>query len=242
MNVVCKNIGCNERFKWSAQMYHHLNNCKYPEPPILSKYKKVGNQFECNSCKKCFSHQPNVTRHVIICKGIKQKKVYKCAECKKQFQYHSLLKKHLVSHSRVTYQCKSCQRVFKRSDHFTKHELNCTVENSNLLVPSFVSNVLNSTTIDLEVLTLSNSDSFVEDQLVPGNYEIDSQLENDESVSLNENNDFVPSSNSIVSVNTSCNWKLYREANEKTKNLESIIQSLTSPVKSTVKKSWQIQF
>ena len=151
-------------------MYHHLNNCKYREPPILSKYKKVGNQFECNPCKKCFSHQPNVTRHVIICKGINQEKVYKCAESKKQFQYHSLLKKHLVSHIRVTYQCKSCQRVFKCSDHFTKHELNCTVENSNLLVPSFVSNVLNSITIDLEVLTLSNSDSFVEDQLVPGNY------------------------------------------------------------------------
>ena len=82
MNVVCKNIGSNERFKCSAQMYHHLNNCKYPESPILRKYKKVGNQFECNSCKKCFSHQPNVTRHVIICKGIKQKKVYKCTECK----------------------------------------------------------------------------------------------------------------------------------------------------------------
>ena len=64
MNVICKNIGCNERFKWPAQMYRHLNNCKYPEPPILSKYKKVGNQFECNSCKKCFPHQPNVTRHV----------------------------------------------------------------------------------------------------------------------------------------------------------------------------------
>ena len=132
-----------------------------------------------------------------------------------QFQYHSLLKKHLVSHSWVTYQCKSCQRVFKCSDHSTKHELNCTGENSNLLVPSFVSNVLNSTTIDLEVLTLSNSDSFVEDQLVPGNYEIDSQLENDESVSLYENKDFVPSSNSIVSVNISRNWKLYREANDK---------------------------
>ena len=111
-----------------------------------------------------------------------------------------------------------CQRVFNPSDHFTKYELNCTVENSNLLVPSFVSNVLNSTTIDLEVLTLSNSDSFVEDQLVPGNYEIDSQLENDESVSLYENKDFVPSSNSIVSVNISRNWKLYREANEKILN------------------------
>ena len=152
------------------------------------------------------------------------------------------MRKHLVSHSRVTYQCKLCQRVFNPSDHFTKHELNCTVENSNLLVPSFVSSVLNSTTIGLEVLTLSNSDSFVEDQRVPGNCEIDSQLENNKSLSLNENSDFVPSSNSIVSVNTSCNWKLYREANEKTKNLESIIQSLTSPVKSTVKKSWQIQF
>ena len=125
------------------------------------------------------------------------------------------------------------QRVFKRSDHFTKHELNCTVENYNLLVPSFISNVLNSTTIGLEVLTLSNSDSFVEDQLVPGNYETDS---------LNENNDFMPSSNSIASVNTSRNWKLYREANEKTKNLESVIQSLTSPVKSTVKKAGKFSF
>ena len=88
-------------------------------------------------------------------------------------------------------------RVFKCSDHVTKHKLNCTVENSNLLVPSFVSNVLNSTTIVLEVLTLSKHYHyhFVEDQLVPGNYEIDSQLENDESVGLNVNNDFVPSSN-----------------------------------------------
>ena len=85
MNVVCKNIGCNERFKWPAQMYPHLNNCKYPEPPILSKYKKVGNQFECNSCKKCFSHQPNVTRHVIICKGIKQKKYTNVQNAKSSF-------------------------------------------------------------------------------------------------------------------------------------------------------------
>ena len=33
-----------------------------------------------------------------------------------------------------------------------------------------------------------------------------------------------------VSVNTSCNWKTYSEVKEKTKNLESIIQLLSSPV------------
>ena len=76
----------------------------------------------------------------------------------------------------------------------------------------------------------------------------DSQFENDNNDSQfeNDNNDSqfesTNSSNmsilcSNVSVNTSRDWKTYREANEKTRNLESIIQSLSSLVKHTNKKN-----
>ena len=76
----------------------------------------------------------------------------------------------------------------------------------------------------------------------------DSQFENDNNDSQfeNDNNDSqFESTNSTnmsilcsnVSVNTSHDWKTYREANEKTRNLESIIQSLSSLVKHTNRKN-----
>ena len=134
-----------------------------------------------------------------------------------------------------------------------------------------------STTTDFEALSISNSNSFVEDQVVPeitfeeNQFEYnnndrqvendndrqfdspqfvyennDSQFENDNNdsqfengnndsqfESTNSNNMSISCSN--VSVNTTCNWKAYREAKEKKKNLEPIIQLLSSPVKHTVK-------
>ena len=67
----------------------------------------------------------------------------------------------------------------------------------------------------------------------------DSHFENDNNdsqfESTNSNNMSISHSN--VSVNTSHNWKTYREAKEKTKNLEFIIQSLPSPVKHIVKRN-----
>ena len=67
----------------------------------------------------------------------------------------------------------------------------------------------------------------------------DSQFENDNNdsqfESTNSSNMSISCSN--VSVNTSRDWKTYREANEKTRNLESIIQSLSSLVKHTNRKN-----
>ena len=106
-----------------------------------------------------------------------------------------------------------------------------------------------STTTDFEALSISNSNSFVEDHVLQKSHlnknshfesdNIDSQFENDNNdsqfESTNSNNMSISYSN--VSVNASRNWKTYREAKEKTKNLESIIQLLSSPVKHTVKRN-----
>ena len=108
--------------------------------------------------------------HVKVSK--KKKEVYKCSECSKHFPYPSLLKKHLVTH-RQSYHCNTYKRVFKRLDHFSKQQSNCTE-----IIPSFISSVLHSTTTDFEVLSISStthfealsiskSNSFVEDQVVP---------------------------------------------------------------------------
>ena len=117
-------------------------------------------------------------------------------------------------HSRRDYECSSCQRVFKRLDHFSKHQSICMIESD--FVPSFALNtpVLNSTTVDFEALQLSNSDSFVTDSECP-----------------------VVDNGPCEISNVSRNWKAYREVRDKTKNLESIIQSLSSPIKHTVKRN-----
>ena len=74
--------------------------------------------------------------------------------------------------------------------------------------------VLNSTTVDFEALQLSNSDSFVTDSECP-----------------------VVDNGPCEISNVSRNWKAYREVKDKTKNLESIIQSLSSPIKHTVRRN-----
>ena len=163
-----------------------------------------------------------------------------------------------------SYHCNTTCIAFKRSDHFSKHQSNCTE-----IIPSFISSVLNSTntgfealsiskTTDFKALSISNSSSFIKDhnsrnqvgndnndrQFENGNN--DRQFENDHDGHFEDDNndsqfESTNSSNisilcSNVSVNTSRDWKTYREAKEKTRNIESIIQSLSSLVKHTNKK------
>ena len=188
-----------------------------------------------------------------------------------------------------SYHCNTACIAFKRFDHFSKHQSNCTE-----IIPPFISSVLNSTntgfealsinkTTNFKALSISNSSSFIKDHIVPeitfeenqaendnndrkfenGNNDRqfendnddhfeddnnDSQFENDNNDSQfeNDNNgsqfESTNSSNmsilcSNVSVNTSRDWKTYREAKEKTRDTESIIQSLSSLVKHTNKKN-----
>ena len=39
--------------------------------------------FQCGKCKKVFSHQPNVSRHVKNCQVRKTKTGHKCKKCEK---------------------------------------------------------------------------------------------------------------------------------------------------------------
>ena len=116
--------------------------------------------------------------------------MYKCSECSKQFSYPISLKKHLVTH-RQSYHCNTCKRVYKCLDQIhqirLKHRFNCTE-----IIPSFIiSSVLHSTTTDFEALSIANSKSFVEDQVLPEITFEENQFENDNNDSHfeNDNND-----------------------------------------------------
>ena len=131
MNVSCKSIGCDQKFKWPVQMYRQLKRCKFPPKILESKYQHKGEKFECKKCSKIFLHQSNVVRHVNTCRGLQEKELFKCSVCQKQFQYKSLLLKYESSHNHRVYDCKNCQKQFKHIDHYSKHELSCNTEDTH---------------------------------------------------------------------------------------------------------------
>ena len=119
----CKKIGCHQEFKFTMQLARHDAKCKKPEPD--RKYVVTGNGFRCGNCKKVFSHQPNVSRHVKNCQA-KQKAVHKCLKCGKGFKYQSRLTAHLKTHSKTENKTCKCGKSFIRIDYYTSHVAICS--------------------------------------------------------------------------------------------------------------------
>ena len=53
----CKNLGCNQEFKFTIQLARHKSKCSKSE--VDKKYFTVELGFQCGKCKKAFSHQSN---------------------------------------------------------------------------------------------------------------------------------------------------------------------------------------
>ena len=61
----CKNLYCNQEFKFTMQLERDKSKCSKLE--VDKKYFTVELGFQCGKCKKVFSDQPNVSRHVKNC-------------------------------------------------------------------------------------------------------------------------------------------------------------------------------
>ena len=54
--------------------------------------------------------------------------------CDKSFLYQSKLNEHIITHTKIRYQCNNCNQLIKRKDHFDIHVLKCS---SSLLNPLY---------------------------------------------------------------------------------------------------------
>ena len=102
----CKNTRCEEKFKWAAQLYRHMEKCKHPKPVSAPKFVCCERKFICQGCKKSFLYQPNIVKHVKTCKGIMV--MHSCEMYSRELKFRSLLQKHLSGHKDRNLQCNVC--------------------------------------------------------------------------------------------------------------------------------------
>ena len=119
----CKNLDCDEQFKYSMQLLRHKKKCNKKSPG--KKYTHENNCFVCSNCHRSFTYQSNVTRHVKNC-NIKTNVTHVCPKCDKIFLYKSRLIKHILSHTEEeSKSCKKCGKTFRRRDYCTNHTRIC---------------------------------------------------------------------------------------------------------------------
>ena len=115
----CKNVDCDEQFKYLIQLLRHKKKCNKKSP--RKKYTHENNCFVCSNCHRSFMHQSNVTRHLKNC-AIKTNLTHACPKCDKIFLYKSRLIKHILSHTeKESKTCKKCGKTFRRRDYFANH-------------------------------------------------------------------------------------------------------------------------
>ena len=120
----CPNRGCRKTFKYRMERTRHLDceKCEGvpPDPSVVAE-KKVKNDNDMCICKKCnteVTHINNISRHLKVCKVKKvQKQKYSCDICQKIFLFKSKLERHIATHSRPSFECQYCSKIFNTEDH-----------------------------------------------------------------------------------------------------------------------------
>ena len=259
----CTNKGCRQSFKWPTQLARHMKNCNFPPVEVQKDYfKNSDDLFECRKCSKTFKYQSNVSRHKNDCKG-QNVSVNKCTQCDKEFKYQSRLNKHLQVHEKnISQVCSNCCISFRRTDHFQKHiehcgkgNKTCDIDNDNIKESENYdyADIDNSLPTFLPTSQLHTPNNNINNQdisiITPINKEnIDFNVECSFSNAIDEINDTTPptineTENSFDLTDTrnrsSLYYKNYRETNEKIDNLERVIQSISSPIKTNIAKKIQ---
>ena len=232
----CKNVGCRAIFRWPMQLLRHKKVCTGEAPQ--KKYRLDGEKYVCLKCDRSYTHQPNITRHIKTCNG-KVKKTFNCPECSKSFEFKCKLDRHLKYHTSSTSKvCPKCKTSFRRIDHFESHLGKCNNhadDNDELFLPSFC---------DFETSMRSDDEqSFHEDQIVPS---LEDDVLNEVTLELPEEQHTLNASEEQLNEGSNNieqkermkeRERFYKERQRKSRNLENIIKTISSPVKKGVIKN-----
>ena len=83
------------------------------------KHDQNGIKFECGFCKKIFSLNSHLKRHV---QSIHEKVKFKCDKCEKQFSCHDHVQRHKKSaHDGQKFKCEKCKKEFVDKNYFEQH-------------------------------------------------------------------------------------------------------------------------
>ena len=87
---------------------------------IKLEHDRVG-RFNCNNCEKTFGSKIGLRYHEASCHSLEDKCEFKCKSCPEIFSTQKKLIRHRISHQKVNYSCKVCQKVIKGKNHMNRH-------------------------------------------------------------------------------------------------------------------------
>ncbi|KAJ8041197.1 hypothetical protein HOLleu_11940 [Holothuria leucospilota] len=97
-------------------------NTKYASPEALEHHIKTSSHnYPCPECKKVFSCERFLRRHLISHAAVGQ---FTCEVCNKSFKTEYYLRSHILIHTGDNpFQCDVCQSAFNRKDKLKRHKL-----------------------------------------------------------------------------------------------------------------------
>ena len=240
----CKNVGCRQSFKWPMQLSRHKIVCKFEKFVKKKNYESINGSFVCSKCSKTFKHQSNMTRHASNCSE-KIVKEYSCDKCPKTFRYKCRLIQHTKVHQKEELKvCSNCDKRFQRIDHFLKHKEVCS-KTDMLSVPSFVSpyddqvesfgapvqndipDLYDAVVPDVDIIARPEIDNPVVPEMT---FEDDYVAFPDDVPELIDEDEDEEQEAELLNVTNVTN-------NDKKRNLEKIIRSISSPKKPSKKQN-----
>ena len=105
---------CKKQFHHRQTINRHQRTCKSLTPKRKSHV--------CCECGKLFHRKDVLKKHVIKCVSSGGKN-YSCKVCGKTFRSTYFVRRHMVKHSRVKYNCKFCPKSYKIRERMDSHQL-----------------------------------------------------------------------------------------------------------------------
>ena len=140
----CRNIGCNHRFKYRAELKEHTekahSHChnvrlvnqhrsilKEQRPSAVeTKQKKIASSFQCSFCLLSFTSGSALGGHIGKAHRGRQNvhRAHQCQDCHRSFVKFKILAKHIRNaHQGFPYQCSQagCEQAFKCQSELQRH-------------------------------------------------------------------------------------------------------------------------